>query len=146
MRPHARESKYHGRNLLRALPSGAQKPVCLMMDRVIFPQLRGLGNSAMCERYGIDGMGEAAAYLADSTLRARLVEISKALLELDSNDPIAVMGYIDAKKLRSCMTLFSLVEEADPVFQKVLDKYYHGEPDQLTLRLLGASDHKAGQT
>jgi uncharacterized protein (DUF1810 family) len=103
----------------------------------VFPQLRGLGNSAMCARYGIDGMGEAAAYLADGILRARLVEISKALLELESNDPIAVMGYIDAKKLRSCMTLFSLVEEADPVFQKVLDKYYHGEPDRLTLRLLG---------
>ncbi len=103
----------------------------------VLPQLRGLGRSAMCERYGIDGLGEAQAYLADATLRTRLVEISRALLELDGDDPVAVMGYIDALKLRSCMTLFSRVEGADPVFQAVLDKYYGGKPDPLTLDLLG---------
>lgn len=103
----------------------------------VFPQLEGLGHSFMCARYGVRGLGEAKAYLADETLRDRLVEISQALLELGDNDPVAVMGHIDALKLRSCMTLFSLVEGADPVFQAVLDKYYGGEPDPLTLELLG---------
>lgn len=103
----------------------------------VFPQLKGLGRSAMCAHYGIDGMGEATAYLADGILRERLVEISRALLSLDGSDPVAVMGGIDALKLRSSMTLFSLVPGTDPVFQEVLDRYYGGEPDPLTLRILG---------
>ena len=103
----------------------------------VFPQLKGLGRSYMCARYGIDGIGEAKAYLADETLRSRLVEISQALLELSGNDPVSVMGHIDALKLRSCMTLFSRVPGASPVFSTVLDKYYDGKPDQLTLELLG---------
>ena len=103
----------------------------------VFPQLKGLGRSYMCARYGIDGIGEAKAYLADETLRSRLVEISQALLELDGNDPVAIMGHIDALKLRSCMTLFSCVPDSDPVFHAVLDKYYDGMPDQVTLKMLG---------
>ena len=103
----------------------------------VFPQLQGLGRSPMCARYGIRGMGEAEAYLADETLRGRLVEISRALLELEGSDPVTVMGHIDALKLRSCMTLFSLARGADPAFQEVLDRYFGGEPDPLTLELLG---------
>ena len=102
----------------------------------VFPQLKGLGRSQMCELYGIRGAGEAAAYLAHPVLRARLVEISSALLSLESRDPEAVMGYIDAMKLRSCMTLFSRVEGADPVFAQVLDEFFDGEPDPLTLQML----------
>ena len=71
------------------------------------------------------------------TLRGRLVEASRALLELEGSDPVAVMGYVDALKLRSCMTLFSLAEGADPAFKEVLDRYYGGEQDPLTLELLG---------
>ncbi len=103
----------------------------------VFPQMQGLGRSSMCARYGIEGMDEAEAYLDDKTLRARLVEISQALLGLDTNDPVQVMGGIDAVKLRSCMTLFSRARNTDPVFQSVLDKYYRGEPDRRTLELLG---------
>ena len=102
----------------------------------VFPQLQGLGRSPMCARYGIHGMGEAEAYLADAMLRSRLVEMSRALLEIDGNDPVAVMGYVDALKLRSCMTLFSLAEGTDPAFKEVLDRYFGGEPDPLTLELL----------
>ena len=65
------------------------------------------------------------------------MEASRALLELDGDDPVAVMGHIDALKLRSCMTLFSLAEGTDPVFKEVLDRYFGGEPDPLTLELLG---------
>ena len=105
----------------------------------VFPQLQGLGHSNMCALYGIRGMGEAEAYLYDETLRSRLVEISQALLELEGHDPVAVMGGIDALKLRSCMTLFSRASNTDPTFQAVLDKYYHGKPDKRTLKLLGIS-------
>lgn len=103
----------------------------------IFPQLQGLGRSSMCALYGIKGMGEAEAYLSDEVLRARLIEISQALLELNAQDPVAVMGHIDALKLRSCMTLFSLARNTDPVFQAVLNRYYGGEPDKRTIELLG---------
>lgn len=103
----------------------------------VLPQLQGLGHSSMCARYGIHGLGEAEAYLADETLRERLVHISQALLDLDGNDPVTVMGPIDALKLRSCMTLFSLASNADPVFRAVLHKYYDDEPDARTLELLG---------
>lgn len=102
----------------------------------VFPQLKGLGRSFMCDIYGIRGIGEANAYLADPILRARLVEISQALLDLDGNDPVAVMGRIDALKLRSCMTLFSRAKGADPVFEAVLAKYYDGKPDPRTLEMI----------
>ena len=104
----------------------------------VFPQLDGLGRSAMCARYGIRGLGEAEAYLADETLRTRLVEISQALLDLDGSDPVAVMGGIDALKLRSCMTLFSIVPGADPVFGEVLERYYGGKRDERTVEMVGA--------
>ena len=100
---------------------------------------RNLIHFAARDAMDIDGMGEAEAFLADATLRARLVEISQALLELDTTDPVAVMGGIDALKLRSCMTLFSRANNTDPVFQAVLNKYYDGKPDLLTLELLSAS-------
>lgn len=103
----------------------------------VFPQLEGLGYSSMCARYGIRGIGEAESYLADGTLRDRLVKISQALLELDEDDPVVVMGPIDALKLRSCMTLFSQASNSDPVFAAVLEKYYASAPDPLTLELLG---------
>ena len=102
----------------------------------IFPQLDGLGYSVMCKHYGVKGLGEAEAYLADETLRSRLVEISRALLALNTDNPVAVMGSIDALKLRSCMTLFSRASNTDPVFEAVLAKFYDGEKDFKTLELL----------
>lgn len=102
----------------------------------IFPQVQGLGRSAMCQRYGIHGLEEAREYLANPLLSQRLSEISHALLNLDTSDPVSVLGGVDAMKVRSCMTLFSLVEGSDPVFKQVLNKYYGGKPDEATLRIL----------
>lgn len=102
----------------------------------IFPQLKGLGFSSMSEYYGIDGRAEAQAYIADSVLRARLVEISQALLTLESNNPTQVMGYPDDLKLKSCMTLFAEVAPNIPVFAQVLQKFFSGEKDSRTLKLL----------
>ena len=105
----------------------------------IFPQLKGLGMSGMAEYYGLQDLNEAKAYLSDPVLRKRLIEISNALLALDSSDPGSVMGYPDDLKLRSCMTLFSEADPDEPVFRKVLDKFYDGRKDKITLDLL--KDH-----
>lgn len=103
----------------------------------IFPQLKELGYSSTAKYYGLDGRREAEVYLKDDVLRTRLIEISEALLSLDSSDPLEVMGYPDNLKLRSSMTLFALVSPETGVFSRVLDKFYHGEKDEKTVSLLG---------
>lgn len=102
----------------------------------IFPQLRGLVHSRLAMFYGIADIGEAQAYLADPVLGPRLLEISRALLDLPTNDPLAVLGSPDNLKLRSCMTLFREADPTQPVFQAVLDKFYGGEPCHRTLAML----------
>ena len=102
----------------------------------IFPQIAGLGFSSTAQFYAISSMQEANDYYAHPVLGKRLVEISEALLALDTNDAAAVMGYPDDLKLRSSMTLF-LAASGDAVFQRVLDKFYSGMPDSKTLRILG---------
>jgi uncharacterized protein (DUF1810 family) len=102
----------------------------------IFPQVGGLGYSEMARRYAIGNLPEAASYLSHPVLGPRLIEISKALLALPANNATAVMGSPDDLKLRSSMTLFSLVPGADPVFAAVLQKYFQGEKDKATLQLI----------
>lgn len=101
----------------------------------VFPQLAGLGRSATAQRFGIEGGAEARAYLAHPVLGARLRECAHALLDLDSHDPVEVLGPVDALKLRSSMTLFAAVSD-DSVFRQVLDDYFGGETDALTEELL----------
>ena len=101
----------------------------------IFPQIQGLGFSSTAQYYAIENLEEAKAYLADPVLRERLLEISNALLALDSCDPSEVMGYPDDLKLRSTMTLFSLAEPECTVFRDVLDKFYNGQEDSRTIAL-----------
>lgn len=102
----------------------------------IFPQMVGLGMSYNSEYYGIKSRAEAIEYLKHPVLGTRLVEISKALLQLDSSDPRAVMGSPDDMKLKSSMTLFAMVSD-DPVFSQVLQKYFNGERDRITEKMLG---------
>ena len=101
----------------------------------IFPQIAGLGYSSTSQFYAIRDLEEARAYLADPVLRARLLEISGALLGLKSSDPSAVMGWPDDLKLRSSMTLFELAEPDCPVFGAVLEKFFGGERDERTIGL-----------
>ena len=101
----------------------------------IFPQLQGLGFSSMSQYYGIKDKEEAIDYMNHPILREHLLEISQALLSLDCSDPVRVMRYPDNLKLQSSMTLFSYVSK-EPVFQKVLDKFYNGQVDQATLEKL----------
>ena len=103
----------------------------------IFPQLDGLGFSPTAQYYGIRDLEQAKNYMAHPVLGPHLVEISEALLALPSSDPGAVMGYPDDLKLCSSMTLFELAAPDQPVFGRVLDKFYGGRRDKLTLQLLG---------
>ena len=103
----------------------------------IFPQIAGLGQSSTARYYSIRDLEEAREYYAHPVLGQRLREISGVLLELRGSDPVAVFGGIDSMKLKSSMTLFAMAAPDDPIFQQVLDKYYGGEQDALTLRILG---------
>ena len=118
---------------LREIKSGRKRTHWMWY---IFPQIAGLGFSSTARFYAISSMQEARDYYAHPVLGKRLVEISEALLALDTNDAAAVMGYPDDLKLRSSMTLF-LAASGDAVFQKVLDKFYSGKPDSKTLSILG---------
>jgi uncharacterized protein (DUF1810 family) len=97
----------------------------------VFPQVAGLGRSATAQRYAISGAQEARAYLAHPVLGPRLVESARALTELEGTDPAAVLGSVDAQKLRSSMTLFAAVSD-EPVFGSVLDQYFSGVRDEQT--------------
>lgn len=104
----------------------------------IFPQLLGLGNSEMAKRYAIHNKHEAEAYLDDPVLGARLREISEALLTHKDKTASQVMGPDDVK-LRSCMTLFATLPNADPVFKEIINAFFSGEEDRRTLELLSGS-------
>ncbi len=98
----------------------------------VFPQIAGLGYSPTAQFYAIRGLDEAKAYLAHPVLGARLREASAALLPLPGADAVAVLGSIDALKLRSCMTLFHLADPQDETFPAVLAKYFGGVLDDAT--------------
>ena len=106
----------------------------------VFPQVAGLGQSQTARTYAVSGLDEARAYLAHPLLGARLREAALAVADAGSSDPVDVMGSgIDAMKLRSCMTLFvaAAQDENDAgLFQRVLDRYFDGEPDPRTTALL----------
>jgi len=102
----------------------------------IFPQIAGLGYSEMAKHFAIKDRHEAIAYLAHPLLGQRLIAISSALLQLKGNSAHAVFGSPDDLKLHSSMTLFAQQPNADPVFKKVLEKYFDGQLDQRTLALL----------
>ena len=120
-------------NALREIRNGRKKSHWMWY---VFPQVRGLGHSSMADYYGISGIDEAKAYLADPVLGPRLAEISEALMELEEKDAAKIFGFPDVLKLRSCMTLFALAAPEQPVFGRVLEKYYAGRRDERTLELL----------
>lgn len=102
----------------------------------IFPQLEGLGNSTNANFYGIHNLDEARAYLNDEVLGKRLNELSQMLLSLKLNDATEIFGTLDALKLRSCMTLFSIADPSNSVFKSVLSHFFNDNMDSLTIALL----------
>lgn len=99
----------------------------------IFPQLRGLGYSSMSYTYGVEGIEEAREYLADPILSARLIEISEVLLTHKDKSAYDIFGDVDEMKLQSSMTLFALASDEDSIFHQVLDCFYNGEMDSITV-------------
>src|SRR5262245_20981374 len=102
----------------------------------IFPQIAGLGFSAMAQRYAISSREEAAAYLAHDILGPRLVECTRLVLGVEGKTIRTILGSPDDLKFRSSMTLFSAVS-GNPIFDQAIAKYYAGANDQATLDLLG---------
>ncbi len=99
----------------------------------IFPQIHGLGFSEVSKFYAIKDIPEAEAFLNHPVLGDRLVRISTELLNLAARNATAVFGSPDDLKLKSSMTLFSSIPNADPVFQLVLNKFFNGTKDGKTL-------------
>ena len=101
----------------------------------IFPQIAGLGHSAMAQTYAIASLDEARTYLAHPLLGARLRECCTAVLAVDGKTAHQIFGSPDDLKLRSSLTLFDLASPND-IFQAALDKYFSGDADPLTLQKL----------
>jgi uncharacterized protein (DUF1810 family) len=104
----------------------------------VFPQMAGLGSSAMSRRYAISSLDEARAYVAHPVLGARLRESAAIVDAAAPTSAEEIFGSIDTQKLRSSMTLFLRAVPDEPVFAAVVERYYGGEPDPATDRLLGA--------
>jgi uncharacterized protein (DUF1810 family) len=104
----------------------------------IFPQVAGLGYSAMSQQYAISSLDEARAYLAHPVLGARLRECAGVVLATTGQTALEIFGSIDSMKLRSSMTLFHRAAPDEPVFAQVLVRYYDGEPDEATDARLGS--------
>ena len=102
----------------------------------IFPQLQGLGSSAMANRYGIGSRQEAQAYLTHRILGLRLRYCTSLVLHIKDRTAQQIFGNPDDLKFRSCMTLFASVDSEGSPFCKALEKYFKGEPDPLTIERL----------
>ena len=102
----------------------------------IFPQVRGLGSSAMSVRYAIGSLAEAVAYLEHAVLGPRLRECVASLNSHKGLSIDAALGEIDARKFQSCLTLFSQAAPSEPIFREALNKYFGGELDAATLTIL----------
>ena len=105
----------------------------------IFPQLRGLGMSSMAHKYGIVDLDEAKAYLEHPVLSARLYEFCGELLKHKDKSANDMFGDIDAMKLKSSMTLFALTSEDYTIFDQVLEQFFGGEMDEVTVSLINES-------
>ena len=106
----------------------------------IFPQIFGLGSSPTAEYYGIKTLNEAVEYLDDEVLGTRLIELCEILLSHENKTANEIFGSIDSMKLRSSMTLFNYVSE-NPIFKEVIDKYFNGELDELTINICNILNH-----
>ncbi len=105
----------------------------------VFPQLVGLGRSAMAQHYAIHDLDQARRYLADSVLGLRLRQAVKLMNEHKGRSALAILGSPDDLKFRSCLTLFreAASEDSDrELFTNALDQFYEGQPDERTLALL----------
>lgn len=102
----------------------------------IFPQIIGLGHSAMAQRFAIASLDGAKAYLQHPALGQRLRDCTRLVLNVEGRSAEEIFPYPDNLKFRSCMTLFMSAAPGNALFKNVLLKYFDGKPDQLTLDIL----------
>jgi uncharacterized protein (DUF1810 family) len=98
----------------------------------VFPQIAGLGQSQMSRTFAIGTLDEARAYLRHAVLGRRLLECAAIVADSPTVTAEQLLGGIDAQKLRSSMTLFLRADPAEPLFQRVLERYFDGLPDCAT--------------
>ncbi len=127
----AQETKFQ--NALNEIKNGRKQSHWMWF---IFPQIAGLGFSETARFYAIKDMNEASLYLQNPVLSSRLIEISEALLKIEGKTANQIFGSPDDLKLRSCMTLFSTIQNTNVVFENVLKKYFNGIKDFKTLQLI----------
>jgi uncharacterized protein (DUF1810 family) len=138
---------YHAYNLQRFLDAQAAvySDVCAELvsgDKethwmwFIFPQIAGLGHSAMAQRYAITNRAEAIAYLANPVLGSRLVHCTEMMLNHTDKSARQILGAVDELKFCSSMTLFDVVQTGIPTFGVALDRFFRGARDGRTLQLL----------
>jgi len=120
--------------VLRELRSGQKRGHWMWF---VFPQIAGLGRSEVAQHYAIASLDEAQAYAAHPVLGARLRACAAALLAVEARSATAILGEIDALKLRSSMTLFHRAEPDEPLFRAVLDRFFDGVADPLTEARIG---------
>lgn len=106
----------------------------------VFPQLAGLGSSPTSRFYAIENIDEARAYLGHPILGKRLAECAEVVLAIEGKSASEIFGSPDDMKLQSCMTLFALASPAGSIYERVLDKFFAGEQDRETIRLLEGSE------
>lgn len=129
----AQESKYCGYfTALQEIKNGRKDSHWIWY---IFPQFREFGHSSTALYYGLTNVDEAREYLAHPVLGIRLREISTVLLEHSGKDIVSILGELDAKKTRSCMTLFDYLSPND-VFGQILDTFYGGVRGGRTLKTI----------
>ena len=109
----------------------------------ILPQLRELGRSQMALKYGISSRTEAKEYAAHPVLGPRLLECVNAILQNSNRSAKQILGDVDSKKFKSCLTLFAEVAPSEPIFARALAAFYQGRRDTETLRLLGLESRDA---
>jgi uncharacterized protein (DUF1810 family) len=102
----------------------------------VFPQIAGLGHSAMAVRYAISSLDEARAYLAHPVLGPRLRECTQLVLDVNGRTIDAIFGHPDNMKFHSCMTLFAKAAPDEPIFASALAKFFDSKPDTATLQKL----------
>jgi uncharacterized protein (DUF1810 family) len=104
----------------------------------VFPQIAGLGRSAIAQTYAISSLAEAEAYLGHPVLGPRLIECASILAGLSGRTADQILGTTDAMKLRSSMTLFARAAPGEGVFARVLAQYFGGAEDEATLQRIAA--------
>jgi uncharacterized protein (DUF1810 family) len=112
----------------------------------IFPQIKGLGTSDTANLYAINDLKEASEFLEHPILGKHLIEISELLLTYNKKSAEAIFGDLDARKLRSCMTLFFLADNSNPIFQNILDAFFSGELDPLTMSIINSTIKSSVET